>query len=134
MINLPSLGTIHSGGYWLALLLLLWGDQVVFLNALVMSVLAVPLRGAFDRDRGRRWLWGGSVTLVLVSGWLLFATSRDGVAGLVFYWSDGPYGLPLLQINPVSFLATGLIVLPLSGACALDRLRRRSGSSPVARV
>lgn len=125
IFNFPSFGTVHAGGYWLALIVLLFANQVVFLNFLVFATFAVPVRGVFDREPdGKLRKLGVTVTLLAVLN-LGLSIWKKGAAGLFFYWADGIYGFPEPALNSRNLLLTGLILLPLSMACGIDRIRNR---------
>ncbi len=126
LFNLPSLGGIHAEGYWIMIVVLMFGGMfggvMITLHYLFFVTMAVPVIGAFHREPKLTWRLFSVGTLVVATGFLLFQFVQMGSAGLIFFFASDPYGLVVLQINFVSFLVVVLIFLPLSMACAIDRI------------
>lgn len=132
-INVPSLGSIHAKGYWVTLLVLMFGGVLIFLHYILLVTIAVPIVGALHREPKLIWRASAVVTMLSAAGYLMFRFTRDGSSGLVFFYGADSFGFTFPQINALSFLIVALIFLPLSGACAIDRIReyrKRAESGP----
>jgi hypothetical protein len=140
VINSPSLGSVRALGYLVTIFVLMLCGTMVLLNYIFFITMSVPVFGAFHREPKFRWRIFSTLTVAVACGFLLIQFQRQGVAGLVFYSASDPFGWIVPQVNFTSFLAVALVFLPLSFACALDRIRaqrRRKGhasSQPVTPV
>lgn len=123
LFNAPSLGSIQVLGYWVTLLVLLIGGSLIFLHFIFLVTMAVPVIGAFKREPKLPWRVFSVGSIVVATGYLLFQFLRNGSEGLIFYNAADSLGLAGLQVNFVTFLVVSSIFLPLSAACAIDRIR-----------
>lgn len=113
----------RTAHYWLTItVLMLWGP-FVFLNYLLLVLLAVPVSGAFHRG-SRRWKLSCIGTCTAAVAFLLIQVGLHGSRGLVLYMDPDDF-LPAPKMNPVSMLTVLLIFLPLSAACAINRIKIR---------
>ena len=122
LINIPSLGSLHAKGYWISLLVLMFGGVLIFLHYVFIVTMAVPIVGAFSRKPKLIWRAFAVVTLLSAMGYLVFRFLQDGSQGLVFFYGTDSFGFSFPQINFLSFLVVASIFLPLSGACAFHRI------------
>ena len=123
LTRIPSLGSLQTKGYWVALLVLLFGGAIAFLNFIFWVTMAVPVAGVFGRNPKKFWWTFAVVTLLAALGFLTFQCLQDGYSGFVFYTETGAFGSVFPQINFLSFLVVASIFLPLSAACAVSRIR-----------
>ncbi len=121
LFNLPSLGTIHTQGHGLTLFVLLFGSDLVFLHYIFLVTLAVPVVGAFRRKP--KWRMFSLGSFLSAVGFLMVQYHRAGSQGLVFYIERDEFGYGYTQINFFSLVVVGVVFLPLSAACAFDRIR-----------
>ncbi|WP_193215032.1 hypothetical protein [Luteolibacter marinus] len=124
LFKVPLLGSLHVLGYWVTLLVLMFGSVAFLLHYIFLVVMAVPVVGAFEREPRAIWRGFSIVTVSVGAGYLLLQFLRFGNAGILFHDALGPYGLPGLRINFIDVLVVSMIFLPLSFACAVDRLRQ----------
>jgi hypothetical protein len=131
LINLPSLGSLHAKGYWVSLLVLMFGGVLIFLHYVFIVTMAVPMVGAFSRKPKLIWRAFAIVTLLSAMGYLAFRFLQDGSQGLVFFYGTDSFEFSFPQINFLSFLVVASIFLPLSGACAFHRIHENQKRAEV---
>jgi len=124
LLKVPSLGTLHTHGYWLALPVMMLGGVLPVLYFILVVTIAVSVRGAFDRTPKRPWRCYAIASLLCAASFLVFQFIRHGSAGLIFSNVVDPFAFATPVINAVSLLGALVIFLPLSAACAIDRLRK----------
>ncbi|MBN2163927.1 MAG: hypothetical protein JXR25_14420 [Pontiellaceae bacterium] len=115
----------ESAAYFILIAaLMLWGP-IGLLNAMFLSLLAVPVYGAFSRQ-GRWWKISAFFTLLAAVAFLVYQVERLGPSGLVFNLSiDSDWNFTSPVVNQISFQGILLIFLPLSFSCAVDRIHHR---------
>lgn len=101
----------------------MFAGTMVFLNYIFFITMLVPAVGAFHREPKVQWRIFSALTVAAACGILLMQFLRHGSAGLVFYKASDSFGWMMPQVNFTSFLAVALIFLPLSFACASQRIR-----------
>ncbi|NJK92601.1 MAG: hypothetical protein HC904_12710 [Blastochloris sp.] len=125
LIDVPSLRSIYTTGYWVTLFVLMFGGVLIFLHYVFIVTLAVPLVGAFHREPKLMWRAFAIVTLFSAVGYLVFKFHNEGTQGLIFFYDADAFGFSFPQINLLSFFVVASIFLPLSGACAFHRFLER---------
>ena len=120
-------------GYWITLFVLMFCGTTVFLNYIFFITMSVPAVGAFQREPKIQWRSFSVLTVATACGFLMVQFLREGVSGLVFHHASDPFGWMIPHVNFTSFLAVSVIFLPLSFACAMNRLimiRKRKNELP----
>lgn len=123
-IKVPSLGTLHPLGYGVLLACMLIGGVNLTLNAVFLITMAVPAVGAFEREPKAPWRAAALACILLALGFLISRQLQQDAQPYFFYMGEGPYGMMAPKFDPLNLLVVGAIFLPLSAACAIDRVIR----------